>query len=436
MLHSLPHNVRAFFALLALVVSSFASAPRSNAEDFQGSTHLMEFDDEPISYSKATPSGPLAQLQERITKENLRLPFDEKFGYLPGLLKELHIPKSSQVLVFSKTSVQRKLISPRQPRALYFNDDVYIGYIPGAPIMELSEADPKMGGVFYQLEQEEVRHPKLIRNDTCLQCHASARSMGIPGHILRSVGTDADGEVDIQSEVSPITHNTPFADRWAGWFVTGRHGDQSHRGNLIGAEAFALHENEPNVMGNLTDLSKFFDPSAYLEPGSDIVALMVLEHQAHMHNYIARLNYETQIMMFRYGHIHYLKSQVNALLRYLLFTEEAPLTAPVSGNPEFAQEFSSRGPRDHQGRSLRDFDLETRLFKYPCSYLIYSSAFDHLPEVMRNEIYQRLWNILNGSDASPDFAAIPEENRKAILEILRDTKQNLPAYWRETTSLN
>jgi len=422
------------FLACSVLLALFGLAPCICAEDFQGSTHLMEFDEEPVYYTQAIPADPIAVLQERIAKGELRLPFDEKFGYLPGLLAELHIPKSSQMLVFSKTSVQRKLISPRQPRALYFNDDVYIGYIPGSPIMEVSAVDPKIGGVFYQVEQEEVRRPKFVRNDTCLQCHASSRSMGVPGHILRSVGTDADGEADVQMEVQPITHCTPLADRWAGWFVTGFHGDQRHRGNLIGAEAFAHYEAEPEATGNLTDLRHFFDTSAYLEPGSDIVALSVLEHQAHMHNYIARLNYETQIMMFRYGHIRYLKAQVNAFLRYLLFTEEARLTAPISGNPEFTQDFSNRGPRDPQGRSLRDFDLQTRLFKYPCSYLIYSDAFDQLPTIMRDHLCQRLWDILNGKDANPDFAAIPEEDRKAILEILRDTKPDLPAYWRETAS--
>jgi hypothetical protein len=420
---------RSLACSILLVFSGLAS--RATAEDFQGSTHMMEFDDAPVYYTQAIPADPVAMLRERIEKGGLRLPFDEKFGYLPGLLAEMHIPKSSQTLVFSKTSVQRKLISPKQPRALYFNDDVYIGYIPGAPIMEVSAVDPKIGAVFYQLEQQEMRRPKFVRNDNCLQCHASARSMGIPGHILRSVGTDADGEVDIQTEAQPIDHCTPMADRWAGWFVTGKHGTQTHRGNLIGAEAFTRHETEPEAMGNLTDLRQFFDTSAYIEPGSDIVALSVLQHQTHMHNYIARLNYETQIMMFRYGHIRYLKEQVNAFLRYLLFTQEAPLTEPISGNPEFVQEFSNRGPRDRQGRSLRDFDLQTRLFKYPCSYLIYSDAFDQLPKIMRDLLCARLYDILTGKDSNPDFAAIPEESRKAIFEILRETKPNLPAYWRE-----
>jgi hypothetical protein len=201
------------------------------------------------------------------------------------------------LLVFSKTSLQRSHISPKRPRALYFNDDVYIGFIPGAPLLEVSVADPKLGGVFYELEQTKLRKPKLVRSNDCLQCHSSSRSMGVPGHVIRSVGTNRSGEIDSQTEVSEITHCTPLADRWAGWYVTGTHGAQTHRGNLLGLAAFERQVTEPNHAGNVQELSKFFDTSRYLKGSSDIVAHMVLEHQSHMHNYLTRLNFETQIMM-------------------------------------------------------------------------------------------------------------------------------------------
>ena len=251
---------------------------------------------------------------------------------------------------------------------------------------------------------------------------------------MRSIGTDEQGEILSQTEVSPIDHCTPLADRWAGWYVTGTHGAQTHRGNLIGEEALARHSAEPNYLGNLTDLSRFFDTSNYLRPGSDIVALMVLEHQKQMHNYITRLNFETRLMMETYGHIRYLKSQVNAFLRCLLFTEEAPLTATVAGNPAFAKDFQAAGPRDHLGRSLRDLDLHTRMFRYPCSFLIYSPAFDQLPDVMREHLLQRLFAILQGQDSDPQFAHLSAESRADILQILRETKPNLPAYWNSHTA--
>ena len=193
--------------------------------------------------------------------------------------------------------------------------------------------------------------------------------------------------------------------------------------------AFDRHSGEPGYRENVADLSEIIDTSKYLTPHSDIVALMVLEHQAHMHNYITRLNYETRTMMATYGHIRYLTSQVNAFLRYLLFTEETPLTAPVSGDPQYVADFIAPGPRDSKGRSLRDLDLQTRMFKYPCSFLIYSEAFDQIPAVMRDHLLQRLYDILTDKDKDPEFAQIAANDRQAILEILRETKPNLPAYW-------
>ena len=184
-------------------------------------------------------------------------------------------------------------------------------------------------------------------------------------------------------------------------------------------------------MGTSRICAAFFDPTPYPEPGSDIVALMVLEHQAHMHNYITRLNYETQIMMAPLR-AHPLPDVAGECLPALpaFHRGSAAHGAGRRARRAYARDFAKMGPRDKQGRSLRDFDLQTRLFKYPCSFLIYSDAFDQLPEVMKTHLLQRLWDILNGRDASPDFAQLSPERRGAILEILRETKPSLPDYWR------
>jgi hypothetical protein len=426
---------RAGALLLACAVMLAFCPASSRAEDFQGSTHSLPYEEEPIAYSKQTPEDPIAQLQGRIDRGEVKLPWDDSFGYLPAILDTLGIAKASQMLVFSKTSLQRRLITPQNPRALYYNDDVYIGFIPGSSLMEIAAVDPKLGSVFYTLEQEKVRKPKFIRDADCLRCHGSSRSLGVPGPVLRSIATDESGELDGANEAEQVTHFTPLSERWGGWYVTGQHGAQTHRGNLVGEEAFTRHTAEPNALGNLSDLSRFFDRSKYVAPGSDITALMVLEHQAHMHNYLTRLHYETRIMTETYGHIRYLKNQVNEFLRYLLFTEETPLTAPIAGDADFAKHFAAQGPRDSKGRSLRDLDLQTRMFKYPCSYLIYSPAFDALPEMMRGHLLQRLHDILTGKDTDPQFAKVRAEDRQAVLEILRETKSNLPAYWRDKTAL-
>ncbi len=420
-------SVRFKCLILSLGIVTGIHAP---ADDFQGSTHLFPYDEEIINYSRRTPNDPVAALQKKIDAGEVKLAFDPKFGYLPALLEYFDVPRSSQVLVFSKTSLQRMPITPKNPRAIYFNDDVYIGYIPGAPLAEITGVDPGLGGMFYSLEQEQLRRPKFERGTDCLNCHASPKTMGVPGHFVRSIGTDETGEIDNQTEVSFITQRTPLADRWAGWYVTGTHGDQTHRGNLIGRDEFMKAADKPNWRGNVTDLSRFFDTSKHLEPSSDIVALMILEHQAHMHNYIIRLNFETQQMMKWYGHIRYLNSQMEGFLRYLLMTEEVPLTSPLKGREDYVKWFESKGPRDSKGRSLRDMDMQTRMFKYPCSFLIYSTAFDNMPEIIRLEIYRRLYDVLTGKNTSEDFAELSKADRRAILEILIETKKGLPDYWK------
>jgi hypothetical protein len=220
-----------------------------------------------------------------------------------------------------------------------------------------------------------------------------------------------------------------MSERWGGYYVTGTHGAQTHRGNLIGRTAFTRQGLEPNHLGNQTDLKRFFDVSTYPAATSDIVALMTLEHQAHMHNFLTRLHQDSAAALQQSGNLNQLKNVIEGFLKYLLFVEEEPLTAPIQGSEAFARRFEAQGPKDRQGRSLRQFDLQTRLFRYPCSYLIYSDAFNALPGELKERIYQRLWDILTDRDTSPAFGRIPAGTRKAIREILSETKKDLPPNW-------
>jgi len=398
--------------------------------DFQGATHMVPFEEDTISYNQTPSAGPVARLQSKIDRGVVKLKYDSRSGWRDSLLEALAISPKSQTLVFSKTSLQRERIGPATPRAVFFNDEVYVGWIPGSPVVEISEVDAKLGGVFYTLEQTETAQPKFVRNNQCLECHASAKTMGVPGHLVRSFKTDEQGMIDLITGVSEVNHRTPFEHRWGGWYVTGTHGKATHRGNLYGKAAFQKAEEKPNYLGNLTSLTKLVNLEGYASPHSDLVALMVLEHEAHFHNFITRLHYETQMAMSRYQHIRYLRSMGEGFLKYLLFTEEAPLKAKVKGTSGFAEHFAALGPKDRHGRSLRQLDLEARLFKYPCSFLIYSEGFDLLPRLMREHLLQRIHEILTGQDTSPEFARLPPEMRRAILEILRETKPNLPDYWR------
>lgn len=413
------------------LISTTLALPRlpGTAEDFQGSTQLAPFDEEMIHYSQAQDETAVSRLQKRIDTGQVKLAFDEHYGYLPALLEALKIPRTSQMLVFSKTSFQRARIFPGNPRALYFNDEVYLGWIPGAPMMEISAVDPKLGGIFYTLEQTETAKPKLVRNNQCLECHASAKTIGVPGSLVRSFVTANEGEVDLFSGIQ-VNHRTPFTERWGGWYVTGAPQALAHRGNLAGKAAFERHEKDPGYLASLADLSSVCDVKKYPQRSSDIAALLVLEHQTHMHNFITRLNYESTLHLAQYGHVRYLKGVTEAFLRYLLFTDEAQLTAPVKEKAGFVRWFERQGPKDKQGRSLREFDLQSRTFKYPCSYLIYSEAFDKLPREMKLHLYHRLWEILSGEDKSHVFERIPNETKLAIREILRETKADLPHFWR------
>jgi hypothetical protein len=407
-----------------------------------------EFEREPIGYSKATPGNRVSRLQESIDAGRVTPTFDKDFGYARWLLRELQVPESSQMLVFSRTSLQRDRIAPKTPRAIYFSDDVYVGYCQFGHVMEVSAVDPKLGVVFYTLDQDAVEKPKLVRqSDGCLICHASSQTRGMPGHLVRSVFPDLSGNPILSSGSFRVDHTSPIERRWGGWYVTGSHGKMKHLGNLV------LKDNRPpeqitNLAGlNLASLKGHCDTSAYLTPHSDIVALMVLEHQTEMHNLITRANFQVRLALHDEAVLNKeigravdyrsdtttrrIKSACDALVKYMLFSGEAELTDAVAGTSAFAREFVQRGPRDSQGRSLRDFDLRTRLFKYPCSYLIYSAAFDGLPGEAREYTLRRLYDVLKGQAYSRDFDHLSAEDGQAIYEILAATKKDLPAYWRD-----
>ncbi len=242
-------------------------------------------------------------------------------------------------------------------------------------------------------------------------------------------------------------HRSPLAQRWGGWYVTGTHGSERHMGNVVVEDRDHPNELDREQGANLTDLKSRIDTGAYLAPSSDIVALMVLEHQTRMTNLITRVGWETRLALSDQRAINLsfkepedqlrdsVRSRIDhaaeALVKYMLFRDEALLEAPVKGTAGFAKEFEARGPRDHAGRSLRELDLTRRMFRYPCSFLIYSEAFDALPPVVRDRIYRRLWEVLSGADQTPLYQKLTAADRKAVYEILLDTKPDLPAYWRK-----
>jgi hypothetical protein len=408
-----------------------------------------DFERAPIHYSKAKPSNAVSRLQANLDAGKVTLAFDKDRGYLPAVLNALQVPVSSQTLVFSRTSLQRQRISPKSPRALYFSDDMYVGYCQLGQVLEISTVDPQLGGVFYTLDQQQTDRPVFVRQtDACLLCHGSSQTKGVPGHVLRSVYADRGGEPILSLGTMRIDQTTALDRRWGGWYVTGTHGKQTHLGNLIIKNRNDRETISKNPEGqNVTSLKDFCDTSAYLTPHSDIVALLVLEHQADAHNLLARASMQARLALHDQETLNKelgrtadyesettqrrIKNAGDPLVRYLLFSHEAKLTDKVQGTSTFAADFAKLGPRDVKGRSLREFDLQRRVFKYPCSYLIYSEPFAQLPPAMKDYVYQRMHEVLTDRDYSNDFAHLRAADRQAILEILRDTKKDLPDYWRK-----
>ncbi|WP_437200803.1 hypothetical protein [Planctomicrobium sp. SH664] len=404
-----------------------------------------EFESAPIRYSLATPDDPVSRLQQRLELGELELKVDPKFGYLPDLLQELQIPVDSQLLVYSKTSQQRHRINPRTPRALYFNDEVYVGYCHAGELIEISSTDPRLGTVFYTLKQGQEFQPRLVREtDRCLQCHSVTQSSQIPGHLIRSLFVDAGGQPLFNAGSHSVNHSTPIADRWGGWYVTGTHGEQKHRGNLI-VRGRTLPDTWDNEAGhNVQDLRSRFNVENYLTPHSDLAALMVFEHQAYVQNLLTAAHYTAQRALYYESEYHKafnegtgeqlestkrrIENAGEKLVQGLLMCDEALLLSPMSGTTDFAGTFSQRGPIDSQGRSLRQLDLQRRLFRYPCSYLIYSPQFASLPPIMKNWVTGRLKEILAGNGGEK-YEYLSPADRDAIREILAST---IPELWSST----
>jgi hypothetical protein len=402
-----------------------------------------DFEEAPIQYSAGQPADAVARLQQQLDRGQTTLKRDPVRGYLPAVLQQLKVPVSSQMLVFSKTSFQRDLISPQTPRALYFNDRTYVGWVPGG-LIEAAAVDPQLGAVFYVMDPAQPK-PRFVRQThECLSCHGSTLTGGVPGLAMRSVFADGTGLPHLAAGTFVTTDQSPLKERWGGWYVTGTHGGQRHMGNLITHSEAQAENADLGVGANVTNLRKRFDTTPYLSAHSDIVALMVIEHQARVQNLIIRANHETrkglrfeEALKKELGKredqhldstLSRIKSVGEPLVKAMLLVKEAPLTAPIAGTSSFTRDFSGEGPRDKQGRSLRSLDLKTRLFQFPCSYMIYSEAFDGLPQPAKQYVYGRLWEVLSGQDKSSDFEHLTATDRKAILEILLETKPDFAAW--------
>ncbi|MBM3782865.1 MAG: hypothetical protein FJW30_00830 [Acidobacteria bacterium] len=406
-----------------------------------GGSFLVSLDHEAIEYTKRPTNDPITRLNRKLADGREKLSFrDDGTGYLAAVLKVLDVPVESQVMVFSKTSFQAPRITPRMPRALYFNDDVTVGFVQTGDVVEVTSLDPQQGVIFYSLDQEDLAKPRFERRDTCLQCHQSTATLGVPGLVVRSVVSEPSGYPMFQAGTKITDHRSPLEDRWGGWYVTGKQTGK-HMGNMV-----AVERDKPE---SLQQIQGRFDPARYLTPNSDVVALMVLEHQTQMTNLLVRVNFEVRHALHHQRTMNgifgdppatrsdstrrRIREAAEELVDYLLFVEEAPLPGPVIGSSGFAEKFSGRGPFDPQGRGLRQLDLTKRLFRFPCSYMIYSEAFDGMPPEALDAVYRRLHTVLTGNAMGKKYAGLTVADRRNILGILKATKQGMPAYLKNAT---
>jgi hypothetical protein len=432
MANNLTFSRDAVVAIVSLAIAILFAAPARGQFEYEGA---------PIHYATAPTDEPVSRLSEKLEAGEAQLDRDPQRGYLVALLEALEIPVSSQVLVFSKTSFQRDHIAPRTPRAIYFSDELYLGSIPGSDLLELTAFDAELGPIFYTVNQSSEGAPSFLRqNHECTQCHASALTRGTPGHIVRSVYPDAEGLPLLRNGSFITDHGSPLRERWGGWYVTGRHGASRHLGNQVFDPETKVEAIDREPGANITSLDNFIDTRKYLTGHSDLVALMILEHQVTVQNQIANSVYQTRYalrdaaaMNEALGRADDFESEstsrriqnaAEALVKAVLLSGEATLSDKIEGTSGFSEEFAARGPRDSQGRSLRELDLRTRLFRYPCSYLIYSNAIKKLPPQLKSRFFERLAEVLNSLPAKDDYAHLTPLNRLAIHEILLETHED------------
>ena len=422
-------NLRRLPPLLVLALSALSA----QAEN--------EYEQAPIHYSETQPRDAAYEMEKLMLAGKLKIDRSDAWSVLRGVLKQFRIPEESQVMVFSKTSKQNDRISPQTPRVIYFSDDAYVGYSVGGAL-EISTIDPRLGPIFYLLDPsvEDSKPLHFERDQSCLSCHGGPFTPEVPGVLVRSVFPGPEGHPIMSQGSTVVDTTTPFSDRWGGWYVTGKHGDTLHRGNVTARENPDNTCDMPVEKGaNVTDLTSFFDTSPYKRKKSDIVALMVLEHQTSVQNILTKANHTSMRAMHMQSSLQKeLGEKVESepvgtarriidhcaedVVEALLFKDEAALPeGGIEGEEDFQIAFTASASQSKDGRSLKDFQLNTRLFKHRCSFMIHSLTFRNLNPHLKKTVLARLDDILEGRDRSGAFDYLGSSERGHILAILRDT---------------
>lgn len=426
--------LRALFSALLLAPVLSASALRAQA--------FNDFLVPPHDYNSIRGRDAMSRLIERTAAGEDTFGEETGLPLLRRLLDELDMPESSQVLLFSKTSLQREYIDPENPRAIFFNENGYVSWMPDG-VIEVLMFDPDAGGLFFIEELPEERSdPRMafVKGRGCTGCHSGSATNFLPGPMARSGHVDAEGKrIGSISGHIRMNHGVPLSDRWGGFYVTGAHASLGHLGN-----ALARREGGKTILDRhgapmLSELSGIFDVSRYPRRDADALALLLFDHQIEAHNLLMETRYRWRLVEYerersggeastiaREG----LERGLRRLVRYLLFADEASLDgSALSVSSDFRRDFLASRRTDPEGRSLRDLDLGERMFTHRLSYMIDSQAFAEAPREMRALVYERLGGILLPEATPDDFDYFDEGEREAIVSILKATKDDLPPGW-------
>ncbi len=414
---------------------------------FSAGAEEEAFERRPISYSTTAPHDSITALKLKLAAGEIRWEGDEK-SIVRRLLSALGIPESSQLLVFSKTSFQKDRISPSRPRALYFGDEVYVGWCPGG-LVEVAAVDPVLGPVFYSFDPRSAKEASRFERDPdCMRCHGGTFVRDIPGLLARSMFCDANGQPLLVLGTELVEDSTPIEKRWGGWYVTARKAGPRHRGNLVLAAEQEPSPAQLSANANLASLDKLVDTSPYLVPTSDVTALLVFEHQVSVENALTRANQQCLRMMNYQTNLqaelketvtteptyesvkHSFSEAAQQVCDALLCRDAAALPpAGIAGVGTFVHDFEKSGQAAGNHPSFKSLELHSRLFRYRCSYLIQSSSFDNLQPTLRRRVLQRLWRVLSEPTSDPRYEYLEPQERQAIRDLIASNIHRLPPCW-------
>lgn len=388
----------------------------------------LDYKAPPHSYWERPPQDAVTAALAKIQSGELKVDTSSDRAFVASLLGALKVPVSSQLLVYSATSMQSGIINPRNPRALYFNDEIYVGFVPGG-LVEIMGVDPELGGVFYIFDKPQPGQlPRTDRSTRCFNCHAGSATMRIPGLLAESVAPIISGASYENYRRDEQGHQIPLADRFGGWHVTSAKPFGETKANIFARSDGSGVKIVKVKPGEMWDIEK------HLLPSSDILPHLIHEHQIGFDNQVIHAAYLAREIGDKgrtptLADDKRLNEKATALVRYILFADEAKLPpSGIAGDEKYAADFLSNKKASGTGLSLKDLDLKTRMFKHRCSYMLYTPQWQKLPAMIKNRVYAGMKLALSGKDQN--YAYLSAQERLAIVSILRETLPDLPADWR------